>query len=232
VIFPIEGGRWIVTLGGSCKDYPPTDEAGFLAFARSLPVPEFAKALESAEPLGPIVGHRSTENRLRHYERLTCLPNRFLVTGDAACAFNPVYGQGMTTAGLGAEVLDECLQACRPAGRLDGLSQRFQKRLAQSNSVPWTLSTSEDFRHRETEGNPPGRTVRFLHRYLDYVIGLGVEDRTVRKTMLEVFHLIRPPSSLLHPKIASRALWRMALGRPVTSAKSTPPTLQGDSAGS
>jgi 2-polyprenyl-6-methoxyphenol hydroxylase-like FAD-dependent oxidoreductase len=37
---PIEENRWIVTLVGWARDYPPHDEAGFLAFARSLPQPD------------------------------------------------------------------------------------------------------------------------------------------------------------------------------------------------
>jgi hypothetical protein len=36
-IFEIEDGIWHVSLGGRFGDYPPTDEEGFLAFAKALP---------------------------------------------------------------------------------------------------------------------------------------------------------------------------------------------------
>ena len=36
VLAPIEGHRWMVTLGGYARDSPPTDRDGFLQFARSL----------------------------------------------------------------------------------------------------------------------------------------------------------------------------------------------------
>jgi flavin-dependent dehydrogenase len=39
LVSPVEGGRWLVSLVGGDGDYPPTDEAGFLAFARSLRSP-------------------------------------------------------------------------------------------------------------------------------------------------------------------------------------------------
>jgi 2-polyprenyl-6-methoxyphenol hydroxylase-like FAD-dependent oxidoreductase len=214
VIFPIEGGRWQVTVGGGGRDYPPTDEAGFLDFAHSLPAPEFAKAVAAAEPLTQIVGHRNTENRLRHYERLARRPERFLVTGDAACAFNPVYGQGMTTAALGAEVLDRCLRDGRSAGDFTGLARRFQRALARSNAVPWLLSTSEDYRIPTTEGPPPGPSTRLLHLYFDRVLDLGIERPPVRKAMLEVIHLIRSPAALFRPSITGRVLWRALRRRP------------------
>jgi 2-polyprenyl-6-methoxyphenol hydroxylase-like FAD-dependent oxidoreductase len=208
LIFPIEDGRWMVTLGGGGKDYPPTDEDGFRDFAGSLPAADFADALARAEPLGPIVGYRNTENRRRHYERLPLRPERFVVTGDAACAFNPVYGQGMTTAALGAEALDRCLRACRPADDLTGLAARFQCALAHENAVPWALATGEDYRYRITEGRPASRTTRLLHRYLDGVIRLSLDDVSVRTTVLQVFHMLRPPAAFLGPRIAGRVLWR------------------------
>ena len=49
-------------------------------------------------------------NRVRHFETAKNLPENFLVLGDAACAFNPVYGQGMTIAALGALTLQQCLR--------------------------------------------------------------------------------------------------------------------------
>ena len=56
---PLEGDRWIVTLTGCHGDHPPTDDDGFLAFARSLPTPEVAELLETATPLTAIRTHRT-----------------------------------------------------------------------------------------------------------------------------------------------------------------------------
>jgi hypothetical protein len=68
VLFPIEGDRWMVTLVGGDRNYPPTDVAGFADFARSLRTPAIHEALEGAEPLTPVRRYRATENRRRHYE--------------------------------------------------------------------------------------------------------------------------------------------------------------------
>ena len=53
---PGRGGRWLVSLVGGDGDYPPTDEAGFLAFARSLRSPALYEAIAGAEPLTSIAG--------------------------------------------------------------------------------------------------------------------------------------------------------------------------------
>ena len=100
IVIPVEEGRWLVSLVGGDGDYPPTDEAGFLAFARSLRSPALYEAIVGADPLTSIAGQRATENRLRHCDRLGRFPDGVVAVGDAACAFNPVYAQGMTAAAL------------------------------------------------------------------------------------------------------------------------------------
>ena len=103
------------------------------------------------------MGYRGTENHLRHYERLARRPETFVLLGDAVCAFNPVYGQGMTPATLGAIALGDTLtEHTRKNPRdLTGLAESFQKRLARSNEVPWLVATGEDFRCPITEGGKP-----------------------------------------------------------------------------
>ena len=100
-----------MTLGGAGGDHPPTDEAGFLEFSRSLITPALYEAIKDAEPISPIYGYQRTANQLRHYERLARWPENFVALGDAACAFNPIYGQGMSVAAMGALALDEFLRA-------------------------------------------------------------------------------------------------------------------------
>ncbi|GAB3894514.1 hypothetical protein GCM10027612_45920 [Microbispora bryophytorum subsp. camponoti] len=52
-MFPVEDGRWIVTLTGTRGGEPPTDEQGFTAFARSLRHPIVADLMAEATPSAP-----------------------------------------------------------------------------------------------------------------------------------------------------------------------------------
>ena len=209
ILFPVEGDRWLLTLIGAARDYPPGDEAGFLDFARSLRSPVIYDAIRDAEPLSPISSFRATENRLRQFERTARTPENFVAVGDSACAFNPVYGQGMTIAAMGAMALDETFREQkrrRPAGDPCGLARRFQKKLARVNSAPWMLATSEDYRYRETEGGRPTMVTRFMHGYMDRVVRLSTHDARVRRVLLENFHMLRRPGSLFSPFIVCRVL--------------------------
>lgn len=208
VAFAIEGNRWIVTLGGIGGDYPPTDEAGFRQFMGSLASRELADVVEHAEPLSPIAGFRATENRWRHYERLPSRPEGLLVLGDAACAFNPVYGQGMTMAALGALVLRQSLRGVSPARPPDGLATRFQGALARLNKAPWLLATSEDFRSPLLDGARPGLSSRLMHRYLDRLVAHTTRDQDLRKLFLGVLHMVRPSTMLFRPDTFAKVMLR------------------------
>lgn len=209
ILAPLEGDRWILTLVGSARDYPPTDEEGFLDFARTLPHPVLYDTVQDLAPASQIWAYRRTENRLRHYERLARRPERFVVLGDAACAFNPAYGQGMTVAAIHAATLHRCLRvqrAARPDGSLVGFADRFQHELARDLRVPWLMATGEDFRHPATEGPRPGPLSRVSHWYLDRVIARANSDSVVQHAFLEVMHLLRSPAILFRPDIALRVL--------------------------
>lgn len=209
VLAPLEGDRWILTLAGAARDYPPNDEEGFLRFARDLPHPILYDVAKELTPVSPIWAFRRTENRLRHYDRLTRRPERFVVLGDAACAFNPTYGQGMTVAAMHAATLHRSLRAQRaanPDGSLQGFAGRFQRDLANDLRVPWLMATGEDFRHPATEGPRPGPSSRVSHWYLDRVIERANSDVVVHHAFLEVVHLLKPPRILFRPDMLVRVL--------------------------
>jgi 2-polyprenyl-6-methoxyphenol hydroxylase-like FAD-dependent oxidoreductase len=204
MLLALEDDRWLLTLSGANHDYPPTDDAGFLDFARSLRSPLIYEAIKDAKPISPIYPYHRTENSWRHYEALDRFPDGIVVLGDAVCGFNPIYGQGMSTAALSVQLLDQLLQ--NHQGDRVGFSQKFQRELAQMLKDPWLMATSEDFRWDETEGEKPSLMTRFMHRYMDQVAKLALFDEEVYQTFVEVIHMLRSPSSLMHPKIALRVL--------------------------
>jgi 2-polyprenyl-6-methoxyphenol hydroxylase-like FAD-dependent oxidoreductase len=131
------------------------------------------------------------------------------VIGDAVCAFNPVYGQGMTVGAQGALELHRCLRdqrRRRPDGDLTGLAQRFRQQLAKINATPWMLATGEDFRYPGTEGGRPGRVTRLLHRYMDRVMISATKNPAVHRAFIEVLHLLKPATALFQPSIAIQVL--------------------------
>jgi hypothetical protein len=90
----------------------------------------------------------------RRYDELS-LPEGLLVTADAVCSFNPIYGHGMTMAALEAAKLDELLAARQAAaaaaaaagtihsGWVDGLSNEFQQAITPIIQRVWELSVGE-----------------------------------------------------------------------------------------
>ena len=203
VVFPIEGGYWMVTLGGWLRDYPPDDDAGFLEYARSLAQPELYEAIKGAEPITPITVYKYNANRWRHYERLSRLPEGFIVMGDAVCAFSPVYGQGMSIAAIEAKTLDRCLREQQSrTGNTHPISfpQRFQKAIAKEIKAAWMLSTGEDLRYPETEGQR-SLDIRLFNWYICRVLGLTTSRPDVAATFFQVWHLLKPLRSLLEPHI-------------------------------
>lgn len=104
------------------------------------------------------------------------MPRGFVVTGDAACAFNPVYGQGITTAALGALALGRCVDRSSH----DRLPSKFQRELARVIRHPWMLATGEDLRYRSVEGARRRLSDRLMHGYLDRVVELGTWDARER----------------------------------------------------
>lgn len=205
-VAPLEGGeRWIVTLLGSAGQYPPTERDGFLEFARALAYPDLYDAIKDAEPLSPIYGYRDTSNQLHRFEKMRTFPDSFVVLGDAVAAFNPVYGQGMTVAALGARELDRQLRAL-PSGTFRGFGRRFQRALARQVSMPWRLAITADVSVPGVTGARANLTAKLLGAYLRRVFQVIPDLPRAQITFIRVVNMISSPVALFHPAILARAL--------------------------
>ncbi len=225
VISPLEGGYWMVTLGGWLRDYPPDDAAGFLEYARSLARPDLSEAIKEAEPVTPIVMYKYSANRWRRYERLSRLPEGFILMGDAVCTFSPVYGQGMSVAAMEAKALDTCLreqQGSTGNTHATSFPQRFQQAIAKEIKTAWMLSTGYDLRYPGSEGHR-SLGMRLLNWYLSRVIGLTASHPLVAATFFQVWHLLKPLRSLFEPRIVWAVLSRELLSRRHKPGGSRPP---------
>jgi flavin-dependent dehydrogenase len=218
VMLAVEGDRWVVSIGGIGRDYPPNDEQGFAEYARTLPTPILYEHIQKLEPLSPIYGYRDTDNRWVRYDELRRWPAGFVVMGDAVAAFNPLYGQGMTVSALEARVLDDHLRrgARRGAALIDPLA--FQKALTQTLIVPWLMATAEDYRWPLTTGEPPSPALTLLRWYADRLAATVVRDRDLFITFLKAQNMMIPPHGVFAPRVAGKVLMQALRDWRATSA--------------
>jgi len=201
----IEGGRHHVSLAGMLGDTPPTDLPGFLRFAETLPFPDIYYAIIDAEPLDDGVAFGYPASVRIRYERLHRFPAGLLVIGDAVCALNPVYGQGMTVAAMQAMALRRMLATgAAPA------ASRYFRHIAKVITVPWDIAVGSDLANPAVAGRRTAK-IRLVNTYLPRLHAAAADDPALARAFVRVSGLIDRPESLLRPDrvaLVLAARWR------------------------
>jgi 2-polyprenyl-6-methoxyphenol hydroxylase-like FAD-dependent oxidoreductase len=204
-----EGDVWHMCLAGRFGDFPPTDEAGFLAFAKSLYTPAMYDFIVNSERVSDLTAHRFPTSIHRHYERLKRFPDGFLVIGDAICSFNPIYGQGMSSAALQAEALHQLLeQRVQDASGISGLARDFFSKAAEAIATPWALAAGADLAFPQTQGERPSDSQEAA-AYFAALNRLAFEDLALVRLYTDVLGLLKPLSALFEEPLRSRVIARM-----------------------
>jgi 2-polyprenyl-6-methoxyphenol hydroxylase-like FAD-dependent oxidoreductase len=215
-----EGSQFAVVLVGMVGVEPPTDDEGMLAFASQFDGPEIASVIRECEPLDAPATMRYPASTWRHHEKMKRRPDRFVVTGDALCTFNPVYGQGMTVAALEALVLRDAVVS---AG-LSGLPERFYNAAAKLLGRSWALSVGGDLRFPEVDGKrQPGSGL--INSYLDAYRRAASVDPVLAKAFLVVVNTVGSPVRLLAPAMMLRVLRSAGKAAPVERPELPAPVL-------
>lgn len=182
---PQEDGKWIVSLIGTGSGHPPTDEEGFLAFARRLPVPVISDLIGLAQPLSPIRGAHGLANRRRRFDRMP-LPQGFLVLGDAAMVISPNYATGMSIAALSALRLRTELKM---SGLNPDLGRQLQPQIAKTGLGPWKNATALDSRFPGATTNIRVRGARMQQRMTARYSRIAAENPKVMQAIYRVASL-------------------------------------------
>jgi len=193
-----ENDTWMFAVGVMAGHEPPSQRADMLAFAADFAPAHVLAAVSTAEPLGDVRHYRVPSNRWRRYDKMRRTPEGLLVFGDAICSFNPIYGQGMTTAAVEAMVLRDCL---RRGER--NLPPRFFRASAKKVRVAWQTAVGSDLALPEVNGPRP-LSMRISNTYLDRVMTAAETDTVVAQQFIQVIGMIDSPARLLRPSIMLR----------------------------
>ena len=205
IMYPLEGtNRWLLGLGGTHGDSAPPDPTGFAAYADSLRTPSAADVLRQTDYEGEIVRFGFPSSIRRRFEVLPRFPSGLIPIGDAVCRLNPSYGQGMTLAAQEAVLLKRLLAAdhsgeSEPAR---ALAAAYFAGLGSILDYPWAVAAG-DFAYAATTGDKPGDFAETA-RFNAALSRLAAEDAGVHRLMVEVGHLLRPPSAYADEGVAAR----------------------------
>jgi 2-polyprenyl-6-methoxyphenol hydroxylase-like FAD-dependent oxidoreductase len=200
-LFPIEQQRWLLSIGGNHGDAPPGDREGFMDFVKSLRTSTIHDAVRDARPLTDIVRYQLPCSTRRHFERLEAFPEGLIVTGDALCRFNPVFGQGMSVAAQEAVILERLLAEDVPMAHL---ARDFFAAIQNPLATPWGVAVT-DFVYPATRGVRPADLAQRL-QYGVALTKLAAQDAEVHRLTTEVSQLLKPQAALREPALAARVM--------------------------
>jgi len=212
---PIEDDRWLILENGYGDQRPGRDVTSFEHFLATLPDPALSRLVAALEPDGDVAVHRQTGNQRRAYGRRGAWPSGLLVVGDSLCAFNPIYGQGITVAACQAEVLQKGVGHVGDARS----TRRLQQRISAVTNFPWAVSTSEDLRYPDANGRQD-LVQRLMSRWTDRVSRLAVGgDTACLGALADTYHLMGSPARMFGPRVTASVLRSLVGALPAPSPR-------------
>jgi 2-polyprenyl-6-methoxyphenol hydroxylase-like FAD-dependent oxidoreductase len=178
-------------------------------------MPPFYREAVSGEMIGEAVSFRHPDSRRRRLEALDRFPARLVAVGDAVASFNPVYGQGMSSAALHGSCLSEYLRSepdlATPARHFFAL----QKVVVDA---AWQVSTAADAARLGLVRRPTTLPDRLRAWTAGQVLAATNRDVRVAEAFRAVSFMTAHPTTLRAPSVVARALranWRArAAGSP------------------
>jgi hypothetical protein len=157
-----------------------------------------ADVIDQLEPLDDGIIYRFPADVRHRYEWMELFPDGLIVTGDALCAFDPSFGQGMSVAAAEAMELRHELRLGR-----QHLARRFFAAAARHVDTPWTVVVGAGAAAAGIALEEPARA-RLIKRYVAAVRQAAADDPVVAGAFLRVAHLVDRPERLLAPRVAAR----------------------------
>ncbi|MCC2313975.1 NAD(P)/FAD-dependent oxidoreductase [Cellulomonas xiejunii] len=199
---PAEDDVWTVTGFGAGARRPPRDLPGLREFLGHVRDDSLARVVAAGDVEGDVATHRQTGNQRHRYDRANPWPDGLLVVGDALCALNPVYGQGMTVAALMAQAV----RAADERGPLTapGAAARVVRECVEAGEAPWQMATGAD---RALLGLPGPRSpgAVLAGRWVGELERLSTHgDTAAQVTLARVYQLEGAPTTLFHPRLVRR----------------------------
>ncbi len=206
-LMSVGNGQWLATIINYAGSAPPKTVDAFLEQSAALCVPDLHEHLIRAEPSSQVTLNKNTANRRRHFNELKGWPERYVVVGDAACCFNPRFGQGITVATIGARLLaDELTAHLAARTTLDGFSRRFQLALDKQLESPWQMATMEDKGWIALQRGRISLTDKMRIALSRRLLETMAADYDTYIRVNRVAHMLHPIGTLLSPRTLAKFL--------------------------
>jgi 2-polyprenyl-6-methoxyphenol hydroxylase-like FAD-dependent oxidoreductase len=212
-ITAVEGDRWIMLISGYGDDRPTRDAEDFRSRCRNDFPPVFGTIVDGCEMVEPVVTYHQADSRRRDFHELDRLPRGLVAVGDAVASFNPIYGQGMTSAALHASCLSNHLRT--------GSSPRdYYGQVRTVVNAAWQTSTTADLALPHVDGPyPPG--YRAIKWFADQLYETSMTDAVIASRLGGVTTMLAHPVTLGRPGTVLRVAGKRALA--AVGRSSTPP---------
>jgi 2-polyprenyl-6-methoxyphenol hydroxylase-like FAD-dependent oxidoreductase len=204
LLMPMEGGRSFLLLAEHHAPTRPQSWDAMLAALRGLKTQTIYEAVRHLTPIEELRYFAFDESRWRHFERLEKLPRGVLPLGDSLCRFNPIYGQGMSSAALQAKLLHDVLgRVGAEADPITALQAQFMAQVGAVLQAPWQMGANSDFAYPGTRGERPEHYEE-SRQFEAALMRAAVADPVVQTAFSDVLQLVKPFELLQDPDIKRR----------------------------